>query len=221
MQHRHRPVQPLGVVVDVVLFPVDTADAAQPPVIRRARAKLLAVVSVFLGLLPYGARRVAGGIRITGPDWVSVLVRGRRPGIGETGALIIVAVDAARVVGVVLLLRRYCAPGSCAAYTSLIVADLAVDGQRGVLELVLVVGGVVQGDRQRWQRHAALRLADGVEGYSLGAVRHLVKDALRVHVLIALREQRIPVLVHFPQHRRPDSLVGDRIDGVARPRCCC
>src|SRR4029077_8176396 len=43
---------------------------------------------------------------------------------------------------------------------------------------------------------------------------HLVKDALGIHVLVALGEQRVPVVVDFPQRGHAYALVGHRVDGV-------
>ena len=56
---RNRLIGPIGVVVDLELFPIDAADAADAPVIRRAHAEFVALVGVLLGFLPGGGRRVA------------------------------------------------------------------------------------------------------------------------------------------------------------------
>ena len=63
---RNRHVAPLGLVDDIVFFPVHAHRAADALVVRRAQAQLLALVSVSLVFRPGRARRVAlagGGIR--------------------------------------------------------------------------------------------------------------------------------------------------------------
>src|SRR6202041_563517 len=52
-------VGPVGVVVNLELFIIDTADAAEPPIVRRAQPKFMALVSVLLAFLPGGGRREA------------------------------------------------------------------------------------------------------------------------------------------------------------------
>src|SRR5262249_35629985 len=84
---RHGLVSPVRVVVNLELFPIQAAAPAQAPVIRRADAQLLAQVGVLLGLLPGGRR----GVTLGG-------------GAAEAGALVVVTVYTAGIVGVVLLL---------------------------------------------------------------------------------------------------------------------
>ena len=74
----------------------------------------------------------------------------------------------------------------------------------GVLELVLVVGIVEQRHLERRQRRA------------VGGIRLLVEDALRVEVLVGLREQHVPVVVELVERLDPCALVLDRVDGPAR-----
>src|SRR5207244_3109629 len=85
---RNRLVEPIGVVENTVLLPVCANGAADSLILRRAQAQLVALVRVSLVLVPRRTRRVA-------------LARGRG-GTRIARALVIVAVHAARVVGVVL-----------------------------------------------------------------------------------------------------------------------
>jgi len=63
------------------------------------------------------------------------------------------------------------------------IAKLAVHGPRGVFELVLVIGWIEQGDLERPERP------------TVGGVGLIVEHALRIHVLIGLRDQHIPVVI--------------------------
>ena len=62
------------------------------------------------------------------------------------------------------------------------------------------MGAVEQGDLERLQRRAIRR------------IRLLVEHALRLHVLVRLRDQRVPVVVELVQRLHADSLVGDGVD---------
>src|SRR6185437_16975882 len=103
-------------------------------------------------------------------------------------ALVIVCVQSARVVGVVLH-RADGADEIGSRVDGLERADFAVEGPGGVLELVLVEGVVEQRDRLRRQRS------------TVGALRRLKEYSLGIEVLIALREQRTPVVVDLPEGR--------------------
>ena len=87
-------------------------------------------VLVLLGRAPGRARREA-------------LRLGADSGGAAAAAFIVVGIHAARVIGVVLLLLHV-AHQIGAAIDDTEVADLAVDGQRGVLELILVEGRIVE-----------------------------------------------------------------------------
>src|SRR5262249_61131446 len=78
-------VVPAGLVVQHVLLPERADDAAQAPVIRRAQPELVLLVLVLLGRAPEGARGEAGGLKV-------------RVVVGRAIALVVVGIDAARVV---------------------------------------------------------------------------------------------------------------------------
>ena len=184
-------VEPVQLVVNAQVFPERADDAAQTPLIWRAEPNLVALVRVALRLGPDGARREAG----------------RSEAVCRFGtmALVIVRVQAARIVGVVLH-RAHVAHQVRARVDRPQRADSPVDRQGRVLELVLVVGVVEQRDRLPGQRCA------------VRALRHLVEHAFGIHVLIALGDEGVPLIVDVPESGYADALVGHRIDRILRER---
>ena len=126
---RQALVEPVDVLADGVLLPEDPADAAQPPVIRRARTQFLAVVGGRVGFPPICARRIA-------------FARGAGI-VRRTDALIVVRIDAAGVIRIVALLVDV-ADHVAARIHEFDVADVAVDGQCRVFEPILVVRRVLE-----------------------------------------------------------------------------
>src|SRR5262249_12694192 len=86
---RHGLVEPARLVIEDVLFPERAENAADAPLIRGTQAQLVLLVNVALAGVPGCARREAPG--------------GQGSDVTGTGpvTLVIVGVDAARVVGVV------------------------------------------------------------------------------------------------------------------------
>ena len=186
---RYGLVLPTGAVEEFVVLVVRADDAAQAPLIRRAQTNFVLHMLIALGRSPRSARREAG--------------RRERVGGGSRAvALIVVRIMATRVVRVVADLvdvTHEVAAGVDRPYGT----ELAVDRPRRVLELILVESRIEQRDFERRQRHA-------VRG-----VGRLVEHPLRIHVLVHLREQHIPVVIDLEQSLRADPLVRDGIAGPA------
>ena len=183
---RNRLVLPLGIVVQLALFPEHATNTRQRPAGRRRETDLVALIGVVGRVVPHRRRRVALVDR----------------GTGVTRALVVAAVHTARVVRVVLDLERVTREVS-ASVGQVEHAGLARHGQGRVRELV-------RRDAVVEHRHF-----ERVEVLRLGAVRHLVEDARRVHVLVGLLEQHVPVVVDLIVKTQAHALVRDRVDVLA------
>jgi hypothetical protein len=186
----HGLVVPTGLVVKLVVFPVGADDRTQTPIVRRADPELVLLMLVFFHRVPVSAGREAGGLQR------------RVPAGTRAVALIVVGVHAAGVVGVVADLIDI-AHQIAAGVHGFQLAELAVDRPRRAFELILVVRRIEQRDLERAERRA------------IRAVGLIVEYALRVHVLISLRDQDIPIVVDLEQRFDAGTFVGHRIDGVA------
>jgi len=182
-------VVPVQLVVNAQILPEGADNGAQPPVIGSAESNLMALMRVAQRLVPGGARRVAG--------------RDQAVCRFGTVALVVVRINTARIVGVVLN-RLDVTHEIRACIHRLERADAPIEHPGGVLELVLVEGRIEQRDRLRRKR------------YAVRARRHLVEHALGIHILVALRDEGVPVIVDLPQGRNAQALVGHRIDRVSR-----
>ena len=145
------------------------------------------LVLVLLHRLPGGAGREAGGLEAARSRAV---------------ALIVIGIHAARVVRVIPGLLDV-AHQVAARVNGLQIADFAVQCPRGALELVLVEGRVEQGRLERLQCR------------TVGARGLVIEHALGIHVLVGLRQQKIPILVELVQSLDAYALVRDGVDVVA------
>ena len=125
---RDRLVQEVHVVLDVEVFPERTDEAPHPPIVGCAEPQLMALVRGFDMVQPGRIRRVAGERSHSLAD------EGAAAGAG--------VVEPARRARVVRVIHRIVdrAAQVTARINQLEVANLAVDGPRRVLPLVLVVG---------------------------------------------------------------------------------
>ena len=181
------------VIEDVVLVE-GPDDATQTPVVRRAEAQLVLDMLVAFDRPPIARRRVA--LRV-----------GDRVVTAAPGAiaLVVVRIHAARVVRVVTRLLDV-AGEIAAGVHRLDVAELAVDGPRGALEAVLVVGRVEERHLQRRERG------------TVGRQRLLVEHPRRIHRLVRLRDEHVPVVVDLRQQLHARADVGHRVDRTRRDR---
>ena len=188
-----RQVIPVDDFPDPVVLVEQAADRAHTPVVGRAQAEFVADVSIPLGVAPRRGRRLAvrlGRIQTTGSVVTRII------------ALVIVDVRAARVVGVVLDLVDV-AHQVTAGIHGLERANAAAQGPRGIRELVLGIRRVVQLHGVR-----RLRVAERI-----GA--HFGEHAVRLHVLVGLCYQQVPVVVERHEPRNAYTLVNDRVDRPA------
>src|ERR1019366_8765552 len=115
-------VHPAGLVVQLVGLPIRAGDGPQPPVVRRAHAEFVLLVLVLLHRVPRGARREASWLKVRVPEaLVQALERAR----SRAEALVVIGVDAARVIRVVADLIDI-AHEVAAGVDGLQVAELAV-----------------------------------------------------------------------------------------------
>ncbi len=184
---RNGLVTPAGLVEQFVVLPKRAGDRAQTPLVRGAQAEFVLLVRIALDRVPGGTRRE------TGRREAAVVDR-------RTVALVVIGIHAARVIRVVADLFHV-AHEIAAGINGLQIAELAIHRPRCALELVLVVSIVEQRDFERLQRRA-------IRGVGL-AVEH----APRVHVLVGLRDQEVPLIAEFVAHLRAYSLVGNGVDG--------
>ena len=150
-----RTCKPVGGRLELALFIKQAADEAHAPVGRTAQADFVAHVGAFGRVVPDARRRVA------------LVDRTAR----VAGALVIHAIPATCVVRVVL--DSFCVARKVgAAVDEVERADLAVDGQRGVRELVVVAAIVEDRDLER------------LEVLTFGTRWQLVEDALGFDFLV-------------------------------------
>ncbi len=133
-------LQEVHVVLDLKIFPVSPEEAAQPPVVRRRRPDLVALVRALEIVVPAHDRRVAGGgARVAQVRTAAARARVIEPSRGAGVVRVIhVGIDVAGQVR--------------AGVDSLDIADLAVDRPGCALGLILVPGRHEGGFLQRLQR---------------------------------------------------------------------
>src|SRR4051812_47585704 len=117
--------------------------------------------------------------------------------------LVVVGVEPAGVVGVVLNRLDVTYEISTRVH-GVERPQLAVDRPGRILELVLGVGVVEERDGLGWQWIA------------IRALRHRIKHAFGIHVLVALSDQSAPIIIDLPQGRGTHAFVSHRVDRTAR-----